>query len=177
MTPRVLSSRRVFNGLVVGLRLDEIEWPSGRTTVAEIVEHRGAVAIVPVTASAEVLLVRQFRYPVGRELLEIPAGTIEPGEAPDACARRELAEEVGRAAARWDRLRSFYPSPGVLTEELFVYLAQDLSPRAAEREEEDLRIEPRPLADARRLVASGEVCDAKSIIGLLAACERLGVTS
>ncbi len=175
MTLRLVGSRRVFDGQVVGLRLDEIELPSGRRVVAEVVEHRGAVAIIPVTASGEVLLVRQFRYPIGRDLLEVPAGTIEPGEAAEECARRELAEEVGRAAARWDWLLSFYPSPGVMTEELYVYLARDLSPRKAEREEEDLRIEPRPLADARRLVASGEICDAKSIIGLLAACDKLGV--
>ncbi|HXX37257.1 MAG TPA: NUDIX hydrolase [bacterium] len=175
MTLRLVGSRRVFDGQVVGLRLDEIELPSGRRVVAEVVEHRGAVAIIPVTASGEVLLVRQFRYPIGRDLLEVPAGTIEPGEAAEECARRELAEEVGRAAARWDWLLSFYPSPGVMTEELHVYLARDLSPRRAEREEEDLRIEPRPLADARRLVASGEICDAKSIIGLLAACDKLGV--
>jgi len=175
VTLRLVGSRRVFDGQVVGLRLDEIELPSGRRVVAEVVEHRGAVAIIPVTASGEVLLVRQFRYPIGRDLLEVPAGTIEPGEAAEECARRELAEEVGRAAARWDWLLSFYPSPGVMTEELHVYLARDLSPRRAEREEEDLRIEPRPLADARRLVASGEICDAKSIIGLLAACDKLGV--
>jgi len=175
VTLRLVGSRRVFDGQVVGLRLDEIELPSGRRVVAEVVEHRGAVAIIPVTASGEVLLVRQFRYPIGRDLLEVPAGTIEPGEAAEECARRELAEEVGRAAARWDWLLSFYPSPGVMTEELYVYLARDLSPRKAEREEEDLRIEPRPLADARRLVASGEICDAKSIIGLLAACDKLGV--
>jgi ADP-ribose pyrophosphatase len=175
VTFRLVGSRRIFDGKVVGLRLDEIEGPSGRRMTAEIVEHRGAVAVVPVTASGEVLLVRQFRHAVGRELLEVPAGTIEPGEAPDACARRELAEEVGCAAARWDRLLSFFPSPGVMTEEIHVYLARELTPRPTEREEEDLRVEPRALADVRRLVASGEVSDAKSIIGLLAACDRLGV--
>ncbi|HLJ61854.1 MAG TPA: NUDIX hydrolase [bacterium] len=175
MTLRLVGSRRVFDGQVIGVRLDEIELPSGRRMVAEIVEHRGAVAIVPVTASGDVLLVRQFRHAVGRELLEVPAGTIEPGEPADVCARRELAEEVGCAAAQWDRLLSFYPSPGVMTEELYVYLARELSPRPTDREEEDLRVEPHPLADARRLVSSGEVCDAKSIIGLQAACDRLGI--
>ena len=175
MIGRLRGQQRVFDGRVVGVRLDEIELPSGRRMVAEIVEHRGAVAVVPVTQDGRVLLVRQFRHPVERELLEIPAGTIEPGEAPDACARRELAEEVGCAAAQWDRLTSFFPSPGVLTEELHVYLAQQLTPVAATREEEDLRVESMPLLDARRLIASGEIRDAKSIIGLVLACERLGV--
>ncbi len=175
MTYRLVESRRVFDGRVVGLRLDEVESPSGARFTAEIVEHRGAVAIVPVTADRQVLLVRQYRLPVGRDLLEVPAGTIERGEAPDACARRELAEEVGQAAARWDHLLSFFPSPGILTEVMYVYLARDLTPRPVPREEEDLRIVPTPLDDVRRRIASGEICDAKSIIGLHAACERLGL--
>jgi ADP-ribose pyrophosphatase len=175
VTYRLLHSRRVFDGKVVALRLDEVETPAGGRFVAEIVEHRGAVAIVPVTADGHVLLVRQYRPPVGRELLEVPAGTIESGEAPEACARRELAEEAGQAAGRWEWLTSFYPSPGILTEQLYVYLARELTPHPVPREEEDLRVEAVPLLDARRRVDSGEICDAKSIIGLHAACARLGL--
>jgi len=174
---RLLGQQRIFDGQVIGVRLDEVESPSGRRFVAEIVEHRGAVGIVPVTADGEVLLVRQFRHPVGRELLEIPAGSIEPAEAPEACARRELAEEVGRAAARWDYLLTYYPSPGILTEELHLYLARELTPVPATGEEEDLRVESMPLRDARRLITSGEIRDSKSIIGLLIACDRLGAGS
>jgi len=175
VTYRLVQSRRVFDGKALGLRLDEVEAPSGACVVFEVVEHRGAVAIIPVTSDGQVLLVRQYRLPVGREMLEVPAGTIEPGEAPDACARRELAEEVGQAAGRWDHLLSFYPSPGILTEVVHVYLARELTPRSVPREEEDLRVEPTPLATVRHRIASGEICDAKSIIGLYAACERLGL--
>jgi ADP-ribose pyrophosphatase len=175
MTGRLLGSRHAFRGRVISLRLDEVEMPSGRRVVYEIVEHPGAVAIVPVLPDGRVLLVRQFRRAAGAELLEVPAGTLERGETPEACARRELAEEVGRAAARWERLASFYTAPGVLSEEMHVFLARDLSPATAEREEEDLRVEALPLADARRLLARGEIRDGKSIVGILLACERLGI--
>jgi ADP-ribose pyrophosphatase len=173
MTGRLLSSRHAFRGRVISLRLDEVEMPSGRRVVYEIVEHPGAVAIVPVLPDGRVLLVRQFRRAAGAELLEVPAGTLESGETPEACARRELAEEVGRAAARWEPLASFYTAPGVLSEEMHVFLARDLSPVTAEREEEDLRVEALPLADARRRVERGEIRDGKSIVGILLACERL----
>jgi ADP-ribose pyrophosphatase len=171
--PRVGPGRRVYEGRLVSVRLDEVVYPSGRSVVHEIVEHRGAVAMVPVTDDTRVLLVRQFRPAVGAELLELPAGTLEAGETPEACARRELAEEVGHAAGQWERLTSFYPSPGVLTERLHVYLARDLSPVESEREEEDLRVEILPLRDARARVDAGEIRDAKSIIGILMAWERL----
>lgn len=173
---RLISRRRAFDGRIITLRLDEVETPSGRRVTYEIVEHPGAVVIAPVTADGRVLMVRQFRRAVAAELLELPAGTREPGETPDACARRELAEEVGRAARRWERLASFYTAPGVLSEEMHLFLAQDLREVKAEREEEDLRVEPLPLADARRRVASGEIRDAKSIIGILLASERLGIS-
>jgi ADP-ribose diphosphatase len=171
---RLIGSRRAYEGRVISVRLDEVEMPSGRRVVYEIVEHRGAVVMVPVTADRTVLMVRQFRQAVGRELLELPAGTIEEGETPEACARRELAEEVGHAAGRWEHLLSFFPSPGVLSEEMHAFLAQDLRPAAAEREEEDLRVETLPLREARRRISSGEIRDAKSIVGILTASARLG---
>ena len=170
---RLLSSRRVFEGRRVSVRLDEVEQPSGDRRVYEVVEHPGAVAIVALTAEGQILLVRQFRQPVGAELLEVPAGTIEPGEAPEACARRELVEEVGRAAARWERVVAFYPSPGVLSEELHIFLARDLRAAFAPRDEEDLRLEIMPLEDAYDRVVAGAIRDAKSIIGITMIRQRL----
>lgn len=172
---RLIRSRRVFDGRIIALRLDEVETPGGRRLTYEIVEHPGAVVMVPVTADGRVLLVRQFRRAVAADLLELPAGTRERGETAEACARRELAEEVGQEAGRWERLLAFYTAPGVLSEEMHLFLAQDLRPVQAEREEEDLRIEPLPLAEARRRIATGEIRDAKSIIGILLAAERLNV--
>jgi ADP-ribose pyrophosphatase len=173
---RLISSRRVFEGRRLAVRLDEVALPSGTHAVYEVVEHPGAVAIAALTAEGRILLVRQFRHAVGAELLELPAGTIEPGELPEACARRELAEEVGRGATRWERVVSFYPSPGVLSEELHVFLAQDLHPASASREEEDLRVETVALGDAYGRVKAGAIRDAKSIIGITTVWERLGTS-
>jgi len=174
---RLVTSRRGYQGRWISVRLDEVALPGGRRAVYEVVEHPGAVAIVALTADRHLLLVRQFRQPVGTELLEVPAGTLEPGETPQACARRELAEEVGRAAARWERLISFYPSPGVLSEELHVFLAEDLRDEPAAREEdEDLEVLSLPLEEAYRRIGAGEIRDAKSIIGITVAREHLGHT-
>jgi ADP-ribose pyrophosphatase len=170
---RLIASRRAYHGRRVSVRLDEVALPSGRVATYEVVEHPGAAAVVALTPEGHVLLVRQYRQAVGRELLELPAGTLEPGESALACARRELGEEAGRAAGRWEPLMSFYPSPGVLTEELHVFLAEDLRASVAEREEEDLRLESLPLEEAHRRIAAGEIRDAKSIIGIAAARERV----
>jgi ADP-ribose pyrophosphatase len=156
----------VYEGHVVNLRVDEVELPSGRRAVREIVEHRGAVAVVPVI-DQDVILVRQFRRAADRVLLEVPAGTMEPGETAEACLQRELAEEIGMQAGQVDHLLTFYPSPGFLTEVVHVYVARALTPRRLQAEEEDLAVVRVPLAQARALVLAGEIVDAKSIIGLL----------
>jgi ADP-ribose pyrophosphatase len=172
---RVLGSRRVFAGRAFSVRVDELESAGGRRWTLEVVEHPGAVAIVAMLPDREIVLVQQTRHAVGRMLFEIPAGTIEPPETPDACARRELAEEAGYAAHTWERLATFYPAPGFSNEEMHLFLAEDLHPAPAEREEEDLTVHRVPLAVARRLVATGEIRDAKSIVGVLLAAERFGV--
>ena len=172
---RVLGSRRAFSGRAVSVRLDEMENPSGRRWTLEVVEHPGCVAIVALLADREIVLVQQTRHAVGRMLLEVPAGTLEPSESPEACARRELAEETGYGARTWERLPTFYAAPGVSTEEVHLFFAADLYPASADREEEDLTVHRVPLAAARQLVAAGEIRDAKSIIGILLAAERLGI--
>lgn len=165
---RLRKSTRVYDGRVVSLRVDEVELPSGRVTEREIVEHRGAVAIVPLTDAGRILLVRQYRTAAGRALLEIPAGTIEPDEDVLACLHRELAEEVGMQANRVEHLVTFLPSAGFLTEQVHLYLAAGLSPSTREREEEDLEVVTMPLTQAQSLIGT-EIIDAKSIIGLLMA--------
>ncbi|HEY3248969.1 MAG TPA: NUDIX hydrolase [bacterium] len=166
---RTIRSTRIYEGRVVSLRVDEVVLPSGRSETREIVEHRGAVAIVARAADGNVLLVRQYRAPAGRRLLEIPAGTLEPDETVEACAQRELAEEVGMHAGRWRALASIFPSPGFLTEIVHVFVADDLTPHALPAEEEEMDVVSVPLADARRMVMSGEICDAKSVTGILLA--------
>src|SRR5205823_14665655 len=129
-------------------------------------EHDGAGALVRLS-NGDVLPVRQFRAAVGRALLEIPAGSLEPGESVESCLQRELAEEIGMRAGRTEHLITFYPSPGFLTEAVHVYAARDLVPHRLHAEEEDLTVVRVPLAKAIALVGQGEIVDAKSIIGLL----------
>lgn len=151
----------------MNLRVDDVELPSGHRQVREIVEHRGAVAVVPLI-EGDVFLVRQFRRAAGRTLLEIPAGSMEAGEEPEACLHRELAEEIGMQAGQVTHMVSFYPSPGFLTEVVHVYIARKLSSHRLDAEEEDLEVVRLPLSRARALVGQ-EIVDAKSIIGLLLA--------
>lgn len=173
MTERVVRTTRIYDGRVVSLRVDEVVLPSGRTGIREIVEHRGAVAIVPVAEDGEVFLVRQYRGATGGILLEIPAGTLEPGETVEAALNRELAEEIGCRARRYERLLHFYPSPGILTEVVHLFLAADLEPHRLDAEEEELTVVRMPLPQAVAAIATGEIRDAKSIIGLLLAARRM----
>ena len=163
-----LSSRMVYDGRAVKLRIDTVRMPSGRETVREIVEHGDCVAIIAVDDKDNILLVSQFRKSVEKELLEIPAGGIDPGETPEDCVRRELREETGFLPRKVERLGGFYSSPGYCTEYLHLYLATDLvsSPLQAE-DSESIRLVRMPLAQIPGLIASGSICDAKSIAGLL----------
>ena len=163
-----LSSRMVYDGRAVKLRVDTVRMPSGRETMREIVEHSDCVAIIAVDDKGNILLVSQFRKSVEKELLEIPAGGIEPGEDPVDCVRRELREETGFLPRKVERLGGFYSSPGYCTEYLHLYLATDLVPSPLQAEDsENIRLDRVPLAQISGLIASGSICDAKSIAGLL----------
>jgi 8-oxo-dGTP pyrophosphatase MutT (NUDIX family) len=165
---RVVESRQVYAGRVVNLRLDTLALPDGKQVQREVVEHRGAVAMVVLDEQDQVLLVRQHRPAVGGDLLEIPAGTIEPGEAPDACARRELAEELSLAASRWMPMAHCYSSPGFCTELIYLYLAEGLTPAQGQPDEDEaITIERLSLAAVPARVADGTIRDAKSIAGLM----------
>jgi ADP-ribose pyrophosphatase len=170
----VVRSRTVFDGRVLRVRVEEVRLASGLVATREIVEHRGAVAMVPVTETGEILMVRQYRRALDAHLLELPAGTIEPGEDVTECLQRELAEEVGMRAGHTRHLITFAPSPGFLTERVHVYLCTDLSPHHLQGEEEGLQVVSVPLAAARRLVDTGEVRDAKTVIGILLTAEHHG---
>lgn len=150
--------------------------PEARPSRREVVEHGGAVALVPVTPDGSVVMVRQFRYAAGVELLEVPAGTLEPGETPEACARRELGEETGYSARQLLPLGWFYTSPGFCSEVIHLYLAL-VHPTAlapCPDQEEDLVVQLVPLTEAVAMAADGRLLDAKSIAGILMAAARLG---
>lgn len=165
---RTLHTESVYKGRVVNLRVDTVELPSGRKTKREIVEHGQCVAIVAIDAQENVILVRQFRKPVEGSLLEVPAGGVDPGEEPSDCARRELAEETGYSTQNLTYLGGFYTSPGFCTEYMHLFLATGLEPgEQAPEADETIEVIHIPLVKIPELITSGEICDAKSITGLL----------
>jgi ADP-ribose pyrophosphatase len=175
---RKLDERVVFDGTLITVAEATFEDPSGERFERDLVHHPGAVSVVPVVEGGQaVLLVRQYRAAVDRVLLEIPAGKRDvDGEAPEVTAARELEEEVGMRALHLEKLAEFFNSPGFCDEHSFVYLATGLEPigtSAQGVEEEHMTVEEVALADVRGLVASGELVDAKSIIGLALAREAL----
>ena len=169
-----LTTNTVYEGRIVTVKNDTAELVNGSVVYREIVEHSGGVAIVPVDSNREVHMVRQFRYPMREELLEIPAGKLERGEDPYDCAVRELSEETGCTAGRIVSLSEFYPSPGFSNEVLYIYLATDLTPGEMNLDEDELLdVETIPLDDLVKRIMSGEVKDAKTIIGILKAKDYL----
>lgn len=171
---RTLKSENIYRGKILSLRIDTVDLPSGRQTKREIVEHGACTATVALDSEDNVLLVKQYRKPVERELLEIPAGGVDPGEEPIDSAGRELEEETGYSAVSWEKLGSFYTSPGFCTEEMHVYLARGLSPAIRDADDdESIEVIRVPLSNIPELITSGDICDAKSIAGLLMALRSL----
>jgi ADP-ribose pyrophosphatase len=163
-----LSSRRLYEGVVVNLRVDRVRMSTGHEAVREVVEHSGAVTVVAVDSADRVLLVRQHRHAAGRSLLELPAGTLDRAEEPAVCAARELEEETGFRAGRVKPLGGFFVSPGYCTEYIHAYLATDLEPgNAGGDEDEDIQVLALPLAEVLRLIEAGELEDAKSLAAIL----------
>jgi len=163
-----LSSRYIFEGRCVRLRVDSVRLPSGLEVEREVVEHCGAVAIVALNNEGEILLVRQFRQAAGKELLEIPAGGIDADETPEQSAYREMQEETGYAPGELKRLGGFYVAPGYDDEFLHLFLATELKPARLTAEDtgeiEIVRVTPQ---EASELIRKGEIQDAKSIAGIL----------
>jgi len=175
MQEELIESQTLYRGRVVTLRIDTVRLPNGHIARREIVEHRGAVAIVPLLDENTVLLIRQYRQAVGETLLEIPAGTLEPGEPPDRCAERELQEETGYRAGKLRRLFSQYLAPGYSQEVLHVYLAEQLTPtRQQTDEDETVELAPTPLEQIAPMILKGEIKDAKTIAGLLMTLRLMG---
>lgn len=163
---QTVRSERGFDGKLVRVRVDHVRLPSGRESVREVVEHPGAVAVVAVTGNDEVILVRQWRHAVQRELLEVPAGTAEAGEPLDETARRELLEETGYVAGSVEPVARCYTSPGYTNEEITIFLAEGCTPGdRPEDADERTEVVLAPLTDIAWLL--GQIRDAKSLIGLL----------
>lgn len=166
MEERTLGSTHPWSGRTIRVRVDEIERADGRRTTRDIVEHPGAVAVLA-WSGERLALVRQWRHATGGVLLEIPAGTLEPGEPPSDTARRELAEEAGLAAATWVEGPRFYTAPGFCTELMHLYLATDLREASADGDEdEEIEVEWMTLDAALDAIDDGRIADAKTIAGL-----------
>jgi 8-oxo-dGTP pyrophosphatase MutT (NUDIX family) len=173
MKPETISSKDIYKGRIFDVRMDHIR-ESDVEYDREIVVHKGSAVIVPVFEDGTVALVRQYRHPAGKSLLEIPAGSLESGEDPRTGAIRELEEEVGVIAEKVELISEFWVSPGFLTEKMFVYLATGLTATAQNLDDdENIEIERVPLGEACSLALDGTIEDAKTIAGLLIAEARL----
>lgn len=172
--PQILKSVEIFRGRVVEVTLDTIR-EGDKTYEREVVHHPGSAVIIPVFSDGTIALVRQYRHPAVRYLLEAPAGTLERGEAPEAGAARELEEELGYVAARMEKLTEFFVSPGFCEEKMWVYLATDMT-KTEQRLEDDEIVEVVriPFSQALNMITTGEIDDAKTIIGVMLAAPRVG---
>nr|WP_238442405.1 NUDIX hydrolase [Desulfofalx alkaliphila] len=170
MIEKTISSQILHKGKVVNLRVDSVELPNGKIASREVVEHSGAVAVVPITDAGEVLLVRQYRHPLKEVILEIPAGKLDAGERPEQCVKRELLEETGMEADDIKLMFSTYSSPGFCDEILHLYIARKMTYRGQKLDEDEfVKVEKYPLDEAIKMIYKGEIKDCKSIAGLLSA--------
>jgi ADP-ribose pyrophosphatase len=169
--PEVLSSEDVYRGRVFTVSVDRVR-EQGREYERDVVRHAGSGAVVPVHDDGMVSLVRQYRHPAVKYLLEIPAGSRDPSEPPEECARRELEEEMGLVAEGFELLTEFFVSPGFCGEKMWVYLATGLAEtEASPEDDENLEVVRLPLARALEMIATNEIEDAKTIIGLTLAAK------
>lgn len=171
MAAELLARTTVHKGRIFQIEIDVVKLPTGHTVDMEIVRHPGSVVLMPIPQPGSIILIRQYRYTIDRWIWELPAGSLKPQEDPDKAAVRECEEEIGLVPGRITRLRGYYPTPGFCDEEMIFYRCEDLRPPAPDstaHKDEDEEIEPRTftLAEARALVASGEIVDLKTLAGL-----------
>jgi ADP-ribose pyrophosphatase len=174
---KTLRSERRYSGTVFNLVVDEVEYPSGNRGVREVAEHSGGAVVVPLLEDGSVLLVNQFRYPVKKNLFELPAGKLGPGEDPKVCAARELEEETGYSAGTLTKLTAIYTTPGFCNEQLHLYVATDLKrlpegPRLEEGEM-DLIVKAIPIDEVIQMIENQVIVDGKTICGVFMVERRI----
>ncbi len=176
-TPEFIDSRKVFAGRVFDVTVDTVR-ENGETYVREVVHHKGSAVILPAFDDGTIALVRQYRHPAVKYLLELPAGTLNEGERPEDGAARELEEELGVRSGKLEKLSEFFVSPGFCEEKMWLFLATDLSESKQNLEaDEFIDIVRVPIERALQMITDGEIEDAKTIIGLLIAAPRLGTST
>lgn len=160
----------VYQGKAFRVRRDQVRMPDGQAARLDIVEHAGAVTILPLDDQGRIWFVRQYRHPAAQQLLELPAGTLEPGEPPEVCAQREIREETGQAAGEMHKLGEFFLAPGYSTEYMHVYLATHLRPDPLPSDSDEfLSVETQPVAEVLQMVERGEIQDGKTLAALMLA--------
>jgi ADP-ribose pyrophosphatase len=163
----VLDHKEVYRGKIVDLHVDVIRQASGRSTIREVVLHPGGVTAVPILDDGRILLIRQFRYPIGKFILELPAGKLDSGQTPIETIARELEEEIGYSARTLTHECTFYTTPGISNESIHLFLASDLVPCAQRLEEgEHITVEAYTLEECLQKISAGEIADAKTILGI-----------
>ena len=176
-SPEFLDSKKVFSGRVFEVTVDTVR-EGDKTYVREVVHHPGSAVILPAFDDGTIALVRQYRHPAVRYLLELPAGTLNDREPPEAGAARELEEELGLVAGHMEKLSEFFVSPGFCEEKMWLYLATDITVTAQRLDEDEMiEVVRLPLDRALQMISDGEIEDAKTIIGLLLAAPRLGLSA
>ena len=176
-TPEFLDSTKVFSGRVFDVTVDTVR-EGNKTYVREVVHHRGSAVILPSFDDGTIALVRQYRHPTVKYLLELPAGGLEDRERPEEAAARELEEELGLVAGKLEKLCEFFVSPGFCAEKMWLYLATDLTETAPRPEDDELiELVRLPIKRALQMITDGEIEDAKTIIGLMLAAPRIGVSA
>lgn len=170
MPIQIVQSEWVYRGRVFALRKDRVRLPNGEETELDIVDHGGAVVIVPVDDDGNLWIIRQYRHAAGMDLVEFPAGTLEDNEDIGMAANRELREEIGMAAGKLQKIGQFYLAPGYSTEKLHIFLAYNLTASPLPRDlDELLQVEKKPIAEVYSMAGRGDIQDAKSLAALLLA--------
>lgn len=173
---KTISSERIYEGKILNLRKDKVYVVGDNTSYREIVEHPGGVGIAAITENKGMLMVKQFRKAAEAVVLEIPAGTREPGEDPMITGMRELREETGYTAEKFERLASYYSSIGYSTEMIFIYMATGLTPGETEFDDnEAIETYEYPIEELKKMVDEGEIIDGKTITAILLAAAKLGI--
>lgn len=168
LTETKISSEKIFDGCIISIFKDTVALPDGKTATREVVRHKGAACIVPITDNGEILAVRQYRYALGEVTLEIPAGKLDPAESPETCALRELAEETGMTAERLISLGKIYTSVGFCDEVIHMYAAIGLRPHELSPDEDEfLTLTAIPTGKFREMILAGEITDAKTVAAVL----------